>query len=117
VLDRLQRQHVKGDEALRALQQKLTRAEMGGAAELPVFLQAASEFIVRYREHLRIEEVELMPIARRVLPRSEWALIEQQFRQRPDPLQADAGALDAPALLRRITALAPAPLGYGPAAH
>jgi branched-chain amino acid transport system ATP-binding protein len=117
VLDRLQRQHVKGDEALRALQQKLTRAEMGGAAELPVFLQAASEFIVRYREHLRIEEVELMPIARRVLPRSEWALIEQQFRERPDPLQADAGALDAQALLRRITALAPAPLGYGPAAH
>ena len=77
----------------------------------------SAEFIVHYREHLRIEEVDLMPIARRVLPRSEWALIEQQFRERPDPLQADAGALDAPALLRRITALAPAPLGYGPAAH
>ena len=116
VLDRLQRQHVKGDEALRALQQKLTRAQMGSAAELPLFLNAAAEFIARYREHLRIEEVELMPIARRVLKRDEWAVVEQQFRQRPDPLHADAGALDPQALLRRITALAPAPLGYGPAA-
>ena len=57
-----------------------------------------------------------MPIARRVLKRDEWAVVEQQFRQRPDPLHADAGALDPQALLRRITALAPAPLGYGPAA-
>jgi len=44
-------------------------------------------------------------------------VVEQQFRSRPDPLHADAAALDPQALLRRITALAPAPLGYGPAAQ
>ena len=116
VLDRLQRQHAKGDEALRVLQQKLGRAELGGAAEVPAFVQAGREFIERYREHLHIEEAELMPIARRVLPRNEWAQLEQQFRQRPDPLSADGASLEGKALLQRITALAPAPLGFGPAA-
>ncbi len=111
VLERLTRQHAQGDKALRTLEDKLGQVEKGGATEQAQFLDAARVFIDRYRDHLDIEEQVLMPIARRVLPRSEWARIEEQFRQRPDPL-----AMESPAtLVRRILELAPAPIGFGPA--
>jgi len=113
VLDRLQRQHGAGEEALHVLQQKLVRAEHGGAADLASFAEAARTFVERYRAHLAIEESELMPIARRALSRVEWAEIERQFRRRPDPLGDAAVEPDMRALLQRITSLAPAPLGFG----
>ncbi|MCL4697217.1 MAG: hemerythrin domain-containing protein, partial [Burkholderiaceae bacterium] len=113
IVERLHGQHVRGYEALRALQQKLVRVELSGPAEAGAFMAAAREFLERYREHIQLEEMQLMPIARRVLPRAEWARLEQQFRQRPDPLLADSAPLEPRTLLQRITALVPAPLGLG----
>jgi len=113
VLERLQRQHLRGDEALRELQQRLLRAQFGGTAEWPGFVDAARVFIGHYRDHLRVEEEDLMPVARRVVPREVWARIEQQFRTRPDPLQLGTGEAGAAALVHRILELAPAPLGFG----
>ena len=117
VIGRLERQHVAGDQALEALQQKLLRAEHGAGTDVQAFLTAARTFIEAYRQHLDIEESVLMPIARRALPREDWVRIERQFRGRVDPLELEDGPVDPQALLQRIVALAPAPLGFGSASR
>jgi hemerythrin-like domain-containing protein len=116
VLDELGREHESGERAMRELEQALVRFEEGGDAEFPAFAQAVERFIGRYREHMRKEEHDVMPLARRVLDASDWKAIEATFAAHRDPL-AGAGTDDYDALFQRIVALAPAPIGLGPPAE
>jgi hemerythrin-like domain-containing protein len=116
VLDELGREHESGARAMRELEQALVRFEEGGDAEFPAFAQAVERFIGRYREHMRKEEHDVMPLARRVLDANDWAVIEATFAAHRDPL-AGAGTDDYDALFQRIVTLAPAPIGLGPPAE
>jgi hemerythrin-like domain-containing protein len=115
VLDELGREHESGERAMRELEQALVRFEEGGDAEFPAFAAAVERFIGRYREHMRKEERDVMPLARRVLDANDWAAIEAAFAAHRDPL-AGAGTDDYDALFQRIVTLAPAPIGLGPPA-
>jgi hemerythrin-like domain-containing protein len=115
VLDELGREHESGERAMRELEQALVRFEEGGDAEFPAFAAAVERFIGRYREHMRKEERDVMPLARRVLDAADWAAIEAAFAAHRDPL-AGAGTDDYDALFQRIVTLAPAPIGLGPPA-
>ncbi len=115
ILERLSQQHRRGTQALQELQAELGRAEQGQAEQRRSFGSLARTFVDRYREHLRVEEDELMPIARRALSAAEWAVIEEKFSQRPDPLVLDGHGQGGDMLVRRILELLPAPLGYAPA--
>jgi len=115
MLDELGREHESGERAMRELEQALVRFEEGGDAEFPAFAAAVERFIGRYREHMRKEEHDVMPLARRVLDARDWAAIEAVFAAHRDPL-AGAGTDDYEALFQRIVALAPAPIGLGPPA-
>jgi hemerythrin-like domain-containing protein len=116
VLDELGREHESGEQAMRELEQALVRFEEGGEAEFPSFAAALDRFVGRYREHMRKEERDVMPLARRVLDASDWAAVEAAFAAHRDPL-AGARTDDYDALFQRIVTLAPAPIGLGPPAR
>ena len=113
VIARLERQHERGADAIRELEQSLLRWEAGGAAERDAFVQAANGFVERYREHMRIEEDELMPLARRTLGDADWAEVESAFEASRDPLHGVDADADPQELFRRILYLAPPPIGLG----
>jgi hemerythrin-like domain-containing protein len=110
VIERLETQHQLGAEAVRQLEQLLTRWDAGGMAERASFVKAANEFVGRYFEHMRLEEDELMPLAERYLTAEDWAAAESEFARHADPLKDVTHEDD---LFRRILFLAPPPIGLG----
>jgi hemerythrin-like domain-containing protein len=113
-LDELARQHEGGEAAIRNLEQDLLRYESGGESEFPAFAAAVERFVDNYWKHMRIEEHEIMPLARKHLTDADWKEAQRAFASRKDPLH-DAEELDARALFSRIVSLAPPPIGLGPA--
>lgn len=110
IVARLEQQHAMGAQSMRNLEQLMTRWDAGGEPERAAFVGAASLFIERYLEHMRLEEEELMPLAERCLTLEDWAISEAEFARHHDPLK---GAEDSAELFRRILYLAPAPIGLG----
>jgi len=116
ILDELGREHAGGERAIRDLEQAFLRYEAGGGREFAAFADAAERFVGRYREHMRKEEREVMPLARRVLQPQDWREIEAAFAAHRDPLAGAAGETDYERLFQQIVALAPDPIGLGPRA-
>jgi hemerythrin-like domain-containing protein len=113
IIERLEKQHEAGAGAIRALEQTLLRWEMAGNghAERAAFTDAAAVYVGRYREHMRIEEEELMPLAARVLTAADWAQIESAFADHRDPLHGTTADAEATLMYQRILNLAPEPIG------
>ncbi len=107
---RLEHQHRMGLESMAHLEQSMARWDGGGDAERAAFLAAATTFVDRYRQHMQLEEDELMPLAQRALTAEDWAAAEAQFALHHDPLK---GAEESAELFRRILYLAPPPIGLG----
>ena len=63
---------------------------------------------------MRKEELELLPIAERVLTAADWRAIERAFATNLDPI-AELQERDYERLFSRIANLAPAPVGLGEA--
>jgi hemerythrin-like domain-containing protein len=115
VLDRLDDDHQRGEQAILTLEHQLLEFEMLGAARMPAFADAVELFCDRYREHMHIEEHEVLPLAQRVLTADDWAAINAEFEANRDPLTGHPPEAEYQALLQRIVNLLPAPLGLGPA--
>jgi hemerythrin-like domain-containing protein len=114
VLDELGREHEAGERAIRELEQAFLRYEEGGEPEFEPFAEAVERFVGRYREHMRKEEREILPLARRVLRPEDWEEIAAAFTLRKDPLAGASSDIDYHRLFIRIVNLAPDPIGLGP---
>ncbi|MGE3864771.1 MAG: hemerythrin domain-containing protein [Burkholderiaceae bacterium] len=113
IIARLEKQHENGAGRIRALEQALLRWEVGGEPERAAFVDATRDFVAGYRAHIRLEEDELMPIARRALTDEDWQRIEAGFGEQRDPLQGTAPDADPVELFRRILYIVPPPIGLG----
>jgi len=111
VLEELGREHEAGAEAMRGLEQALLRYEQGGAPEWEGLREAVTRFVADYREHMRREEREVMPIAHRVLTDEDWAELDAEWAAHHDPLAGIESGKEYERLLDRIVELAPAPIG------
>jgi hemerythrin-like domain-containing protein len=111
IVARLEKQHEAGGVAIRELEQALVRWEAGGNAERAGFVSAATTFVERYREHMRLEEDELMPLAREILGEEDWAQIEGEFARHRDPLSGVGEETTPQQIYQRILGLAPQPVG------
>jgi len=114
VIEDLEREHARGVESLKRLEQCLARYQEGGAKEFPAFALEVERFVRTYWEHMGKEEVQVLPAAERVLSADDWAAIDQAFEQKRDPLAEERESRDFKRLFARIVRLAPPPIGVAP---
>jgi hemerythrin-like domain-containing protein len=113
LLDRLQAQHREGATMIQAVQSGLIRYQAHGPAAFCEFDEQARRYIAFSREHMKTEEVDLLPAAREVLTDAEWAEIDCAFEPNREPWSGPAGEYQA--LFSRIVSMVPPPYGVGPA--
>ena len=113
IISRLEDDHMRGEGRVRELQHLLVAWELMGTARRAPFVEAVQAYVRFYLEHMRQEEVSLLPVAERVLSEDDWAELDRAFEADRDPL---AGGTRDPAyetLFTHIVNTAPAPIGVG----
>ncbi len=113
VLDRLDREHLHGEEAIHRLEHALLAYEMLGAPRRPVFVAALQNYARFYFEHMAAEERDVLPLAAHALSDADWAEIDEAFRANRDPLTGHAPDEPYRQLFALIAAITPAPYGLG----
>ncbi|MGZ5042176.1 MAG: hemerythrin domain-containing protein [Usitatibacter sp.] len=113
VLDRLQEDHFYGAAGLRKVEQAFLRYEEGGAPFFKDFAVEVRRYVDFYREHMRVEETLVFPLAERELDDEDWRAIEGAFAAHEDPLASPTQEHDLEALFTRIVTITPAPIGVG----
>lgn len=113
VLDRLDRDHERGERQIRELEATLLAYEILGEPRRATFEDAMQRYVEFYLEHMRTEEVEILPLAERVLTEQDWAELDAEFSQNRDPLTGHPPPTEYGALFSQIVCLVPAPIGLG----
>jgi hemerythrin-like domain-containing protein len=116
VLDKLEEEHRSGAEQIRALEQALARYQQGGAVEFAAFAAAVERYAQFQYDHMRCEEREILPLARKHLLPADWEVIDAAFTGGAVPLFSQETAEEYHRLYNRILRLAPSPIGLGPEA-
>lgn len=109
-LAQLEENHQQGPDTLQALRSSLARASQGHCSE---FTQALRAYTQALKDHIRLEERELLPLAREVLLPQDWAEIDTAFLDNKDPLFGEQASEQYRELYHRIVALAPESVGLG----
>lgn len=115
VLNRLQQEHRVGAEKIRTLEQALARYQQGGGEEFSNFLAAVEAYAAFHWTHMKTEEHVVLPMAQKYLTADDWESIDAAFLGHTDPMLGVEAGAKYEELFRRITWLAPAPIGLGPA--
>jgi len=114
LLDRLQGEHREGAERIRTLEQALARYQQGGIKEFPDFLAAVEDYAEFNLKHMKTEESEILPLARKYLTAEDWDAADAAFAGHTDPMLGIEVGAGFTALFSRIVMLAPPPIGLGP---
>ena len=118
VLDRLERDHARGEHAIRGIEHALLGFEMMGETDQheprrATFETAMTLYVRFYIEHMHIEEAEVLPLAEAMLGSGDWAELDGAFLTNRDPLAGhDAVAAYQP-LFTKILGALPASSGVG----
>jgi len=110
-LDRLEAEHRDAVNATGRLDRALVSYMQGGAGSFPGFRDAVRAYIADEWVHLNTEERHILPAARRLFSAEEWQAINADFVRNGDPWSGPGNRYAD--LFRRITSLAPAPIGVG----
>ena len=114
LIDRLDREHEKGEHAIRELHHLLLSWELLGDSHRAKFEESAKRFQAFYLEHMRLEESVVLPAALKVLTPEDWVEIDEAFSTNTDPLNGKyAREPMYDKLFARIVTRAPAPIGLG----
>ncbi|MEO8921772.1 MAG: hemerythrin domain-containing protein [Caldimonas sp.] len=120
VLDRLDRDHAQSHAAVRELEHEVLGLEMmgdgpDGAMRLEQFEKSMNDYIAGYLDHIRAEERDVLPVAKRVLTTGDWAELDAAFTCNRDPLTLREPDDEFRPLFKRILMTLPSPVGLGPA--
>jgi hemerythrin-like domain-containing protein len=113
VLDRLDTDHERGEDAVMRLAMALLEYEQLGDPRRAAFAEAVERYVDGYLRHMEIEEREILPLAEKRLSAEDWSRIDDAFARNRDPLTGHAPEAEYRALFSRIVNLAPAPIGLG----
>jgi hemerythrin-like domain-containing protein len=113
VLDRLDTDHERGEDAVMRLAMALLEYEQLGDPRRAAFAEAVERYVDGYLRHMEIEEREILPLAEKRLSAEDWTRIDDAFARNRDPLTGHAPEAEYRALFSRIVNLAPAPIGLG----
>ncbi len=108
VIRRLEADHLQGESRVRELQHLLLAWELLGESRREAFVTAAQDYVRFYLDHMRTEEVQLLPAAERDLPAQERAELDVAFRQQRDPLAGGEHLPGYERLFARILMKSPA---------
>ncbi len=86
VIRRLEADHLQGENRVRELQHLLLAWELLGDGRREAFVAAAQAYVRFYLDHMRTEEVQLLPAAERDLPAEDKAELDAAFARERDPL-------------------------------
>jgi hemerythrin-like domain-containing protein len=114
LLGRLHDEHRVGADKIRRLDQALELYERDGDEGFAAFAEVASDYAAFHWEHMRLEETEVLPLAKHFLTSADWQEIDAAFMSHTDPLFGADAVDHYNELFRRIVKLAPPPLGQGP---
>lgn len=114
VIERLERDHMKGETAVRDLQHLLLAWELLGDGRRQAFVVQAQRYVAFYLDHMRVEETEVLPEVVRSFGADDWKALDSVFGVSRDPL-VTREMRDATynRLFTRIVMKAPAPIGVG----
>lgn len=113
-IDRLERDHMHSEKAVRDLLHLLLAWELVGHTRKADFVDAFGPYVESYLEHMRLEEAIVLPAAQAALTDEDWAEVDQAFDLNADPLTGKHPPGPAfEKLFSRIVAKAPAPIGLG----
>ena len=114
VLNKLTEDHIKEEARVRELQHLLQAWEYLGESRRREFEVELMKYVNFYREHLQVEETQVIPVALQCLTNDEWKELDTQFEQNSFSLntveQSDP-AFDK--LFSKIVTFAPEPIGLG----
>jgi hemerythrin-like domain-containing protein len=114
LIDRLDKDHHKGESSVRELQHLLLAWEMLGDSRRTTFEDAVKEYLAFYNEHIRLEESIIIPEAMKVLTEEDWKQLDAAFEKNCDPLSGSTPRDPLyDRLFTKITIRAPEPIGLG----
>jgi hemerythrin-like domain-containing protein len=114
VIEQLERDHMKGEAAVRELQHLLLGWELMGDSRRARFEDELRKYISFYLDHMRLEENVIIPEARKVLDADDWKVLDQAFSANQDPLVTkNRRDPTYDRLFTRIVMRAPSPVGLG----
>lgn len=112
-LVKVERQHLGAVARIKALEDAL-QAYAADCGQLGEFSRAFDNYAEFYRNHMMLEEVEIIPLARQHLNEQDWADVDRVFASDADPM---SGTREKPedfaAVFSKLVAAAPAPIGFG----
>ncbi|MCL2658168.1 MAG: ATP-binding cassette domain-containing protein [Betaproteobacteria bacterium] len=111
-LDHLEAEHRAMPEALAALRAKLALAA-ADKMNTHAFLVALGAYVGTLKEHVRIEERDVFPLAQQVLTPADWAEIDPAFLDNSDPLFGSQARAEFRELFHHVATLAPVSVGLG----
>jgi hemerythrin-like domain-containing protein len=114
MLDRLDADHARGEDAVMRLGMALLEYEQLGESRRDAFAAAVEAYVDAYLRHMELEEREVLPLAQKLLGAQDWQGIDEAFARNRDPLTGHEPEQPYRALFSRIVAHAPAPIGLGP---
>lgn len=113
LLDKLDRDHARGERRIRDVEHALLAFEMLGESRRETFERTVGEYVDFYLGHMALEEREILPLAERVLTPDDWRGLDEAFAQNRDPLTGHVADFEYAALFARIVNVVPAPIGLG----
>lgn len=114
VIVQLEKDHTKGEAAVRELQHLLLAWELLGDSRKVAFEDQAHRFLDFYMQHMHLEETVVIPEALHVLTEADWATLDAAFEKNCDPLTGKYPREPLyDRLFTRITMNAPEPIGLG----
>jgi hemerythrin-like domain-containing protein len=117
LLDGLAREHEESPRHMRELTAALARWQACVVQGRPdrddreAFAAQADAYAAFHWEHMRREELEVMPLCAAHLTPEDWAGIDAAFGAHADPLSDTSPGTEFDELFRRIVASAPPPVG------
>ena len=113
-IDRLERDHMHSEKAIRDLYHLLLAWEILGEARRGVFTDTFTKYVDAYLEHMHLEESVILPEAEKHMTEEDWKEMDAAFEKNRDPLTGKYPPDPAyDRLFTRIVMRAPAPIGLG----
>lgn len=111
---KLDRDHARGEAAVRELQHLLLAWELIGETRRGAFEGACLRYVTFYLDHMQLEETVILPEAEQWLSAEEWQELDDAFESNRDPILGKYPADPAyQRLFAHIVLNAPAPIGVG----